>query len=122
MSMSSWKGSGSSFPPALEFSPVVDLDVLSLVGDGDGDCRSARRRIRSRPPGVLRRTSWGDRGGHWEAITAKKNKQRSKLSKLTPKLRKLSLGWKQINGRFVAKRKTIEQNRRKGMALLRRGL
>jgi len=46
----------------------VDLDVLSLDGEGVGDVRSASRRKRSRPDGVPRRASWGDRGGHWEAI------------------------------------------------------
>jgi hypothetical protein len=46
----------------------VDLVVLSLDGEGVGDVRSASRRKRSRPDGVPRRASWGDRGGHWEAI------------------------------------------------------
>lgn len=46
----------------------MDPDVLSLDGEGVGDVRSASRRKRSRPDGVPRRASWGDRGGHWEAI------------------------------------------------------
>lgn len=36
-----------------------------LIGDGDGEVRSARRRRRLRPSGVLKRTSCGDLGGHW---------------------------------------------------------
>jgi len=34
-----------------------------LIGDGDGEARSASRRNRSRPPGVLKRASCGDLGG-----------------------------------------------------------
>jgi hypothetical protein len=40
----------------------VELD--RLIGDGDGEVRFVSRRRRSRPPGVLNRTSCGDRGGH----------------------------------------------------------
>ena len=42
----------------------ADMDRALFSGDGDGEARSAMRRIRSRPPGVLARASWGDRGGH----------------------------------------------------------
>lgn len=40
------------------------MDRARFSGDGEGEERSAMRRIRSRPPGVLARASWGDRGGH----------------------------------------------------------
>jgi hypothetical protein len=40
------------------------------VGDGDGEVRSAKRRSRSRPPGVLRRTSRGDLGGQFSFTLA----------------------------------------------------
>jgi hypothetical protein len=40
-------------------------DAERLTGDGDGEVRSTRRRSLSRPPGVLRRTSWGDLGGQF---------------------------------------------------------
>lgn len=44
----------------------VDLiDAARLIGDGDGEVRFARRRSRSRPPGVLRRASRGDLGGQF---------------------------------------------------------
>jgi hypothetical protein len=33
------------------------VDVECFIGVGEGEARSARRRSRSRPPGVLRRTS-----------------------------------------------------------------
>lgn len=63
--------SSSSSPPPAPFSIISVRDpsvpfkaLLSLSGDGDGDVRSASRRILSRPPGVPRRTSWGERGGH----------------------------------------------------------
>jgi hypothetical protein len=40
----------------------MDRDVFN--GEGEGEARSAIRRSRSRPPGVLARASCGDRGGH----------------------------------------------------------
>jgi hypothetical protein len=39
------------------------MEVERLIGDGDGEARPASRLSRSRPPGVLKSTSWGDLGG-----------------------------------------------------------
>lgn len=49
---------------------IAALEYDRLIGDGDGEVRLARRRRRSRPPGVLRRTSWGDLGGQWASPVA----------------------------------------------------
>jgi hypothetical protein len=46
------------------------VDPGRLIGDGDGEVRPARRRSRSRPPGVLKRTSWEDLGGQFSFALA----------------------------------------------------
>lgn len=78
-SISSSSSSSSSSPRSISTWPRWELPDRAasagvsrplFVGDGEGDARSAMRRNRSRPLGVLRRTSWGDFGGHWASVSA----------------------------------------------------
>jgi hypothetical protein len=41
----------------VALSRIERVDVECLIGVGEGEARSARRRSLSRPPGVLKRTS-----------------------------------------------------------------
>jgi hypothetical protein len=60
----------SALLAGLDASTDVGREVLDFEGDddGDGEARSYKRLTRWRPPGVPRSASWGERGGHWEAI------------------------------------------------------
>ena len=63
-SSSSSKSSISSSKSSWALFCNDGVDLERLMGEGEGEARSARRRRRSLPPGVLKRTSWGDLGGH----------------------------------------------------------